>query len=55
MKKALLILFLILLAVGGYWMFHLGIILFKVLIGIGIIIILFIGGVIGYAIGKSSN
>jgi hypothetical protein len=47
MKKIFILLGLILLGVLGFWAFHVGIILLKALIGVGVITLIGIGVVIG--------
>jgi hypothetical protein len=47
MKKIVFILALIVIGVLGFWAFHVGIILLKALIGVGVIALIAIGVVIG--------
>jgi hypothetical protein len=47
MKKTVFFLALIVIGVLGFWAFHVGIILLKALIGVGVIALIAIGVVIG--------
>ncbi|MDD5649003.1 MAG: hypothetical protein PHF86_01055 [Candidatus Nanoarchaeia archaeon] len=52
MKKFGILLIIILICIIGFYLFSIGVILFKILIGIGILIIFGLGFLFGYAIGK---
>ena len=47
MKKIIFVLALIVIGVLGFWAFHVGIILLKALIGVGVLALIGIGVVIG--------
>lgn len=47
MKKVVFLLALIVIGVLGFWAFHVGIILLKALIGVGVLALIAIGVVIG--------
>ena len=47
MKKIIVLLVIILIGILGFWAFHLGIILLKALIGVGVLALIGIGVVIG--------
>ena len=52
MKKIIFVLALIVIGVLGFWAFHVGIVLLKALIGVGVLALIAIGVVIGRATKK---
>jgi uncharacterized membrane protein len=55
MKKFTIILFLVAAALIGYAMFYLGLAFFKALLGLGVLILIIVGGYIGYMLGKKTK
>lgn len=55
MKKFTIILILVAAALIGYAMFYLGLAFFKALLGLGVLILIVVGGYIGYIVGNKTK